>query len=91
VALDGGRLVCVEVKTALGTVNERWRPGDRFRQKAIERQLAAGRSLRAAGLGDGGAPRLDLLEVWIGPPGSRPQVAHHKNVRPPPALRDDPR
>lgn len=83
VALDAGRLVCIEVKTALGARNRHWRPGERLRRKAFERQQAAARALAAQGLGGAGAARLDLIEVWIGPPRSAPVFMHHRGLHAP--------
>lgn len=83
VALDAGRLVCIEVKTSMRACAQPWRPADRFRRKAWRRQRAAADALAAAGLGAGRAARLDLIEVWIGPPGSAPRVLHHRDLRGP--------
>lgn len=87
VALDAGRLVCVEVKTSLRERARLWRPADRFRRKAWLRQRAAAGSLAAAGLGDGRPARVDLIEIWIGMPGSAVRVQHHRDLRGWPAER----
>lgn len=80
VALDAGRLVCVEVKTSLRARTHPWRPADRFRRKAFQRLRAAARSLAVSGMGGPGPARVDLIEVWIGPRGVAPKFVHHKDL-----------
>jgi putative endonuclease len=81
VALDRGRLVCIEVKTARAARGGPWRPGKRWRARAFARQRSAAACLARQGLGTRGAePRLDLVEVWIGPRGTRLQIEHHTSM-----------
>ena len=83
VALEAGQLVCVEVKTSLRAPQSVWRPGDRFDRKSFERQRRAAKALAKTGLGAAATLRLDLIEVWIGPAGSRPRLLHHRDLRRP--------
>jgi len=81
VFLDRGRLVCVEVKTALRARAGPWRPGDSWRTSAFERQRCAAAELHARQLARGApSPRLDLVEVWIGPRGKRPEICHRPGL-----------
>ncbi|MEO6708009.1 MAG: YraN family protein [Planctomycetota bacterium] len=81
VFLDRGRLVCVEVKTALRARSGLWRPGDSWRSAAFQRQRSAAAELQARKLASvGGPPRLDLVEVWIGPHGKRPEICHRPGL-----------
>jgi hypothetical protein len=72
------------VKTARRERGSLWRPADSWRASAFRRQRAAASELCARGLGRGPA-RLDLIEIWIGPRGSRPEICHHEALRRPPS------
>jgi putative endonuclease len=81
VLTERGRLVCVEVKTSLRARGGIWRPGDRWRRAAFERQCSAAGVLAARGLGRGkSGARLDRVEVWIGPRGRPAEIHHHRGL-----------
>ncbi|MBI5365260.1 MAG: YraN family protein [Planctomycetes bacterium] len=93
---ENGRLVLVEVKTkrweelprrrgASSTehaelehaANRRWRPGLRFDRDRIARLETTARALTRRGEA---RPRVDLIEVWIGPRGRRIAFEHHAGL-----------
>jgi len=81
VFLEREQLVCVEVKTALRARGGAWRPADSWRPAAFARQRAAARELSVRGWGARGRlARLDLIEIWIGPGGTRPELCHHRDL-----------
>ena len=90
-AREGGRLVCVEVKTGrrarlprargvdLGAWDLYWRPGGRMGWKRLQRLESAARWLECGQRG-ASEPRIDLVEVLVSLDGRRLEILHHRDV-----------